>query len=60
MRWSQIVLETRTYEVNYIVEAPSKQEAEDKIGAGDTISEEELRLESVLSREPFGQLRKVR
>lgn len=48
------VIETRTYTVIYTIEASNKQKALDKVIIGDTLNEEEIRLESVIDRNIVG------
>ena len=51
--WVVRVLETRVYEVEYTIEAASKEEAAVKADIGNTESEETLHLREVASRFPM-------
>jgi len=55
----QKVIETRTYTVTYYVRAEDPHEAADKIAIGDTIREEDERLDGVRNREPFDVIEEV-
>lgn len=51
--WVVRVLETRVYEVEYTIEADSKEEAAVKAAVGHTEAEETLGLREVASRFPM-------
>jgi type II secretory pathway component PulF len=48
--------ETRTYDVEYVVEADTEEEAREKAEQGDTLSEETGRMTGVISRDIFDLL----
>lgn len=52
-KFRQVVIETRTYEVEYVVEAKNVEEAKDKIAIGDTIEEAEVKNLGVCQRDPW-------
>lgn len=58
-RFKQQMIETRTYLVEYEVVAKDELEAADKIAIGDTVGEDEIRMESVISRDPYGQMEEI-
>lgn len=57
--FEQEVLETRVYEVIYTVKAKDLAEAKDKIAAGDTVAENEIRCREVIGRDEWDQPLKV-
>lgn len=58
-KFTQKVIETRTYEVMYVVEALNEAEAADKIATGETIKETEIRLLGVQERDPSSPLERI-
>ena len=52
MKYIIPVIETRTYRVQYTVDADNLDEALELAEAGDTVSEEELHLVDVVARQP--------
>lgn len=54
-RFKQVVIETRTYQVEYIVEADDVEEAKNKIAIGDTVEENEIKCDGVTQRDPWDE-----
>lgn len=54
-RYRVEVLETRVYNVTYVVSARSRKEAERKVAEGDTVSETDVKCEQVLDRTQLGR-----
>jgi hypothetical protein len=59
MKFRQTVIETRTYEVEYVVEAKNVEEAEQKIAIGETLEENEIKTCDVLQRDPWNEPEKI-
>ncbi len=59
-RYEQIVIETRTYEVLYTVEAETKEEAEEMFETGETIDEKEIKCLDVTGRHPWDTMKLVK
>ena len=58
--FQQEVIETRSYNVLYTVEAKDAKEAASKIAAGDTFKEEELKNNGVSQRDTWGDIVKIK
>jgi len=58
-RFKQIVIETRTYEVEYIIEAKNAKEATRKAEIGETVEENEIKCNGVVSRDTWDEPQKL-
>jgi len=54
--FKQQMIETRTYTVEYIVEATNAEDAKRALAVGDTVSETEIRCDGVINRDPWEAL----
>ncbi len=60
MIYSQEVVEIRHYRMRYSVVADSKEEADDKMQSGETISEDEFEFDGVFNRVFIGDVEEER
>lgn len=55
MLYQQQVIETRTYDCVYTVEANNIEEAKNKIASGETVYEDTIKLTAVISRDEWDE-----
>ena len=58
-KFKQTVIETRHYEVEYVVEAKNAKEASRKVEAGETIEENEIKFVGVVARDSWDEPKKL-
>ena len=53
--FEQQVIESRCYDVLYIVEAKDVEEAKEKVALGETLAETEIKMREVIVRDPWDE-----